>query len=182
MSEPANFTRAKFTPQSGSQQGQEIDVHFNPSSLQLAITNSMKEEGEGNAKKQFVSQSTAKLTMDLIFDTTSDGQDVRTYTEKVAKFMEPDEKKVPPVVKFEWGTYTFQGVVESYRETIDFFAPTGVPLRASINLTLSKQDKVFEPSTTSKVDTRGSLSDEVVDVPTVDGADTTSIGALRGDT
>jgi hypothetical protein len=48
------------------------------------------------------------------------------------------------VVLFEWGTFKFQGLVESYKETIDFFAPTGVPLRASINLTLASQDKVFE--------------------------------------
>jgi hypothetical protein len=48
------------------------------------------------------------------------------------------------VVLFEWGSFKFQGLVESYKETIDFFAPTGVPLRASINLTLASQDKVFE--------------------------------------
>lgn len=48
------------------------------------------------------------------------------------------------MVLFEWGSFKFQGLVESYKETIDFFAPTGVPLRASINLTLASQDKVFE--------------------------------------
>jgi hypothetical protein len=50
-------------------------------------------------------------------------------------------------VKFEWGAFSFQGLVESYKETIDFFAPTGVPLRASINLTLASQDQVFQSLT-----------------------------------
>jgi hypothetical protein len=57
---------------------------------------------------------------------------------------EGDNAAPPSVVLFEWGSFKFQGLVESYKETIDFFAPTGVPLRASINLTLASQDKVFE--------------------------------------
>jgi len=87
--------------------------------------------------------------MDLIYDSTHDGTDVRLQTGKIAKLMEPakregDNAAPPSVVLFEWGSFKFQGLVESYKETIDFFAPTGVPLRASINLTLASQDKVFE--------------------------------------
>lgn len=181
MSIPANFTRAKFNIKSGSQQGQSVDVHFNPVSLQYAITNTMKEQGQGKSNKQYVSQSTGKLTMDLIFDTTPTGEDVRIFTEKVARFMEPDENKVPPIVQFEWGTYTFQGMMESYRETIDFFAANGVPLRASINLTLSKQDKVFEPSQTSQsADTQQGLQPEPVAVPNGAGQNATSLGTQAG--
>jgi hypothetical protein len=84
--------------------------------------------------------------MDLIFDTTPTGEDVRISTEKVARFMEPDENKIPPIVQFEWGTYTFQGMMESYRETIDFFAANGVPLRASINLTLLSKTRYLNPA------------------------------------
>jgi hypothetical protein len=181
MSIPANFTRAKFNIKSGSQQEQSVDVHFNPVSLQYAITNTMKEQGQGKSNKQYVSQSTGKLTMDLIFDTTPTGEDVRISTEKVARFMEPDENKIPPIVQFEWGTYTFQGMMESYRETIDFFAANGVPLRASINLTLSKQDKVFEPSNTSQsADTQQGLQPEPVAVPTGAGQNATSLGTQAG--
>jgi hypothetical protein len=59
MSIPANFTRAKFNIKSGSQQEQSVDVHFNPVSLQYAITNTMKEQGQGKSNKQYVSQSRA---------------------------------------------------------------------------------------------------------------------------
>ncbi|HEU4386428.1 MAG TPA: hypothetical protein VFV34_01435, partial [Blastocatellia bacterium] len=150
MAKPANFEQAKFKPQSGPQKGTEIPVHFNPVSLEFTITNTLKEQGSGNKKKQYVSKSTGKLTMQLVFDTTHNGEDVRVTTEKIGKFMEPDAKKIPPIVLFEWGSYKFQGMVDSFKETIDFFAPNGVPLRATVSLSMSSQDEVFETTDGSR--------------------------------
>src|SRR5687768_15723760 len=141
--EPENFAKAYFEPETGGQSGR-VSIHFNPVSLQYAITNTLKDKGQGNKKKQYVSQSTGKLTMELVFDTTHTGEDVRVTTEKIGKFMEPDANKIPPVVTFHWGTYKFKGMVESFKETIDFFASNGVPLRSSVSLTMSQQDKVFD--------------------------------------
>ncbi len=142
-------TRASFTPLNGPEANQPFAVHFNPTTLQISIANTLEDKGQGKEKKQYVTKSSAKLSMDLIYDSTHDGTDVRLQTGKIAKLMEPakregDNAAPPSVVLFEWGTFKFQGLVESYKETIDFFAPTGVPLRASINLTLASQDKVFE--------------------------------------
>ncbi len=183
MAENTDFKHARFIPQSGPDKDQPVEVHFNPASLQYTVANTLEKQGSGTKSKQFVSQSTAKLTMDLIFDTTSDGQDVRLFTEKVARFMMPDEKKVPPVIVFEWGTYKFQGMMESYKETLDFFAPSGVPLRASVNLTLSKQDEVFAPSARGeKVNTAGSLGGaDPGAVQTPPGRDASSLSAGAGD-
>jgi hypothetical protein len=133
----------------GPEANQPFAVHFNPTSLQISISNTLEDKGQGKEKKQYVTKSSAKLSMDLIYDSTHDGTDVRLQTGKIAKLMEPakregDNAAPPSVVLFEWGSFKFQGLVESYKETIDFFAPTGVPLRASINLTLASQDKVFE--------------------------------------
>ena len=135
-----------------------IPVHFNPDSLQYTITNTLRNQGRGNNRKQYVSESTGKLTMDLVFDTTHNGEDVRLHTVKIARFMEPRRDKTPPIVVFRWGLYKFQGMVESYKETIDFFAHDGVPLRASINLTLSSQDKLFEGG---RAGTQTSTSDQL---------------------
>ncbi len=157
--------KAFFKVLSGRNQNQEIPVHFNPVSLQYTVSNTLEEKGSGNSKKQYVSQSSGKLTMDLVFDTTHDGSDVRQITDKIAQFMQPDSQNAPPVVEFEWGTYSFKGMVESFKETIDFFAPTGVPLRASVNLTLSQQDKVFEPNDYSQFDQNNALAPDSVDVP-----------------
>jgi hypothetical protein len=169
VSEP--LKRATFTPQIGKQP-QPIPVHFNPVSLQYTIANTMK-EGKGKQKKQYVSQTTAKLTMDLVFDTTQSGEDVRTHTAQIARFMEPQEStKVPPVVEFQWGTYRFKGMVESFKETIDFFAASGVPLRSAINLTMAQQDTVFAADAPKK-------TDEPLVVDLAQGDDATST-ASRG--
>ncbi|GAC1627020.1 MAG: hypothetical protein NVS9B10_15570 [Nevskia sp.] len=138
---------ASFRPKSGPNKGKPVTVHFNPASLQYTIANTLKDEGNGNQKKQYVSQTTGKLTMDLVFDSTDTGADVRGITDRMAQLMQPYQDgggKVPPVVEFGWGVYRFTGMVEQYKETIDFFAPGGVPLRSSINLTLSSQDVVFD--------------------------------------
>lgn len=157
--------KACFKVLSGRNQNQKVPVHFNPVSLQYTVSNTLEEQGSGNKKKQHVTQSSGKLTMDLIFDTTHDGRDVRRITDKIAQFMQPDSQNAPPVVEFEWGSYSFKGMVESFKETIDFFAPTGVPLRASVNLTLAQQDTVFEPNNYSKFDQKNSLTPDSVDVP-----------------
>jgi hypothetical protein len=172
--------RAIFKPVSGN--GAEMTVHFNPVSLQISIQNTLEEQGQD--KKQYVTKSVAKLKMDLIFDTTHNGEDVRIYTEKVARFMEPEErdnKKIPSVVLFEWGTYKFQGLIESYQETIDFFAPTGVPLRATVNLTLARQEKVFEPDEAhSSFDRRQALQPDEIELPPARDDNATGLGARGG--
>ena len=135
--------KATFTGKSGT----PIPVHFNPVSMQYTVSNTLAAQGKG--KKQYVSQSTAKLTMDLIFDSTDSGVDVRTFTSEIARLMEPGGPKgegrtVPEIVTFEWGSFSFPGMLDSFKETLDFFAPEGVPLRASVSIGLSRQDKVFE--------------------------------------
>ncbi|MQM31141.1 MAG: hypothetical protein CRU78_11715 [Candidatus Accumulibacter phosphatis] len=151
-----------------------VPVHFNPASLQHTVSNTLKEEGQGAKKKQYVSQTTAKLTMDVVFDSTDTGEDVRITTNKMAQLLQPipegQSKKVPPVVKFSWGAYAFTGMVEQYKETIDFFAAGGLPLRSSINLTLSSQDVTFEGGTSSdRASVDGELSPEPVVVPDDEG-------------
>jgi len=134
--------------------GPAFEVHFNPASLQYTVSNTLKEEGDGAAKKQYVDKTTAKLAMQLVFDTTDTGEDVRSYTGKMAGLLEPvaeDQKQVPPNVEFAWGTYSFTGLVEQYKEVLDFFAPTGVPLRATVDITLASQDVEFQQETGGQV-------------------------------
>jgi hypothetical protein len=65
-------------------------------------------------------------------------------------------------VLFEWGSFKFQGIVESYRETIDFFSSEGMPLRASVNLTMTAQTIVFSAD-------KAAARDTAVDVPSSAG-------------
>ncbi|MGG6297035.1 hypothetical protein ACQ4M4_21790 [Leptolyngbya sp. AN02str] len=139
------IAKAQFTPQTGPNAKTALVMQFNPVSLQLSISNTVENKKKNDDTKQYVTQTSAKLSMDLVFDSTGDGVDVRLTTAKVANFIRPDpDQNVLPVVLFEWGLFKFQGVVESYKETLDFFAASGVPLRAAISLTLASQEKVFE--------------------------------------
>ena len=150
MTDVARATFHALDPK-GNRTGFPIEVHFNPASLQLTLSNQLDQDKGGKEKKQYVKESTGKLSMDLVFDTTDTGMNVRFYTGEVAQLMEPvpesakpKAKNVPSVVLFEWGAFAFQGIIESYKETIEFFSAEGVPLRASVNLTLAEQKKVFD--------------------------------------
>lgn len=135
---PATFS---VVDSSGGEQLRQT-VHFNPASLQYSLSNTL-DQGQGGTSTQYVSKTTASLTMDLVFDTTHTGQDVRVATEKMQGLLKaegPPGRQVPPRVKFAWGTYSFTGMVEQYKETIEFFSAEGVPLRTGINLTLKSED------------------------------------------
>jgi hypothetical protein len=151
----------------------EVTVHFNPASLQYTVSNTLKDEGSGSKKKQYVSQTTAKLTMDLVFDTTDSGEDVRATTDKMAKLLKPhgpSGKQVPPLVEFGWGVYRFTGLVEQYKETLDFFGAGGIPLRSGVNLTMSQQeDVVFESNKNPSATVDDDLKLEPVTLPTSTG-------------
>lgn len=137
------------------QESRKVTVHFNPESLQLTLTNTVQ-KGQAGRPTQTVSESTAKLGMTLLFDTTLTGEDVRVTTSKIASMMDPVQvtqpgltgiaqrnRKVPAVVIFEWGTITFEGYIDSYKEDLDFFSSEGVPLRASLTLSITQQERNF---------------------------------------
>jgi hypothetical protein len=122
-----------------------VEVQFNPTSLSYSVQNTLEKKGKDAKAKQFVAQSTAKLEFDLIFDSTHDGKDVRKETNKIKQFLNPGDKntnkdQAPPVVGFKWGTFKFKGVLESFKETLDFFSSDGVPLRSTLKLALAAQD------------------------------------------
>jgi hypothetical protein len=146
--EQAALVLAYFKPKDSKNKQDTVEVQFNPESLQYTLQSNNKEQGKGGKKKQHVAQATAKLTMKLVFDSTHTGVDVRTDTNKIAALLKPKDASsvAPPEVEFGWGAYKFSGIIEQYKESIDYFAPQGVPLRASVDLTLSNQDAVFESS------------------------------------
>ena len=144
--------------------GKNVPVQFNPESLKLTYANQLVEpqggdKAAGSAGRQFVGAGTTKLALQLWFDvgaqeevtnTQTTGEtgivdDVRRLTQHIVFFMTPqpsdsDPKKLaPPGVRFEWGTFAFDGMVEGMEESIEFFSPEGKPLRATITLTLSAQ-------------------------------------------
>ncbi|MCB9648408.1 MAG: peptidoglycan-binding protein [Deltaproteobacteria bacterium] len=133
--------------------GKVIDVQFNPATLKVSYTN-QKAGGDqpGGGSIQFVGSGTTKLSVELVFDVTVaeppevDGarpDDVRRLTAKVAHFMIPqpvDDNFVQRGVRFHWGTFVFEGVMDSMNETLEFFSADGRPLRASVTVEMSQQE------------------------------------------
>lgn len=154
----AELTKAKlieldqdFKEKSG---GKSVTVQFNPDTLKVTFANQVVQpqggdQSSGDKGQQFVGAGTTKLALTLWFDVTAMTQnaldDVRRLTSEVIYFMTPqpakedDKKLVPPGVRFSWGSFLFDGIVEGLEESLEFFAPEGTPLRASVNLTLSQK-------------------------------------------
>ena len=142
------LAKARLVPQTGD----PITVQFNPVSLQYEVSNSLNQQNRDATRRQIVTQSNARLSVELQFDTTSNGTSVRELTLPIKRLLRPDEADtrdtadiVPPVVRFEWGTFLFSGLIESYRETLDFFSAEGVPLRAQVSLSMTHQIRASEP-------------------------------------
>lgn len=142
--------------------GAEFEVQFNPETLTIALSNQVAGGDQaGGSAIQFNSKGTTKLSFDLFFDVTDpkiaqrfkknnqpeSRNDVRRITKLVADFMQTersgsgdDARFIPSGVRFKWGTFRFDGVVDSINEKIDFFSEEGVPLRATLGVGITKQD------------------------------------------
>lgn len=145
-----------------------VTVQFNPQTLKLSFANqNAGGDQAGGSSTQFVGKGTTKLSLELWFDVTlplptgtGDPQgDVRNLTKDVAFFMTPqsvtkDGKTglLPPGLQFQWGTFLFKGTLSTMEETLELFSEDGKPLRAGVQLSLSKQDLTFEFGTAGTSD------------------------------
>lgn len=131
-----------------------VEVQFNPETLDITLSNNFK-ESSGDSPTQLVDEASAQLSLELQFDTTDTGVDVRQKTHQVARFLKPldttmavergDPLPPPMVVEFDWGAIVFQGYMDSYSETLEFFSHDGVPLRAKVSISLTQQERSFDP-------------------------------------
>ena len=133
----------------------KVPVQFNPETLKVSFANQIQTpEGSGDQRgspaQQFVGAGTTKLSLQLWFDVNApqEGEtllDVRKMTEKISYFITPkpdpkDAKKfIPPGIRFIWGSFQFDGLMESLEESLEFFSSEGIPLRASMTLNLTQQ-------------------------------------------
>jgi contractile injection system tube protein len=136
-------------------------VMFNPSDLQMTKSLQLAEmnvPGLDAPLQQFVRGQAERLTVRLFFDTTDRGggpfaTPVTEQTDKFYSFVKIDsETHVPPVCIFAWGSRGFPGsklptnenqrrdwftgVVESVQQEFTLFSTKGVPLRATLTVTM----------------------------------------------
>src|SRR5207248_1004687 len=117
---------------------------FNPPEYQLQKSNQYAEigiPGLGSSLLQFVKGSAQTLTMELFFDTTDLGLDVRAFTSLVLALTDVNsDTHAPPALLFIWGTLIFPCVLESVTQRFEYFNAFGLPLRARLQVTLKGHD------------------------------------------
>jgi nucleoid-associated protein YgaU len=146
-----------------------IDVQFNPTEFTLDKGAQIAEipiPGLDSPLLQFVRGQNEKLTVDLFFDTTEDGTggsatSVTTKTDAIYSLakVEPGGH-APPICTFLWNSSfpgadlspyagnqrrnEFQCVVESVKQKFTLFSSEGVPLRATLTLSLREYKTLDE--------------------------------------
>jgi len=131
-----------------------FEVQFNPQSLKTNYSSRVEGGNQsGGSGTQFTGTIESKMSVELWFDITAplrqnEGvKDVVELLKKVRRFVEPrtDEERaagqsvITPGVRFQWGNFIYDGVVEAVDETIEFFSEDGVPLRASVSFSIKEK-------------------------------------------
>lgn len=136
-----------------------VKVQFNPQTLKTTYSNQNANTDKGNSPVQFVGKGTTKLTMELWFDAARTDHpgaadangDVRNLTDRIKYFITPQQYDpgkadlAPPGVQLRWGSLLFTGVMDSMDETIELFSEDGVPLRASVSVSIAQQEISIRP-------------------------------------
>ncbi|NVD97968.1 peptidoglycan-binding protein [Massilia sp. BJB1822] len=158
MAEPA---RATLVIHWTGRSDEAIALAYNPAELSFDKGVQLAEitiPGLDSPLQQFVRGQAEKLSLELFFDSTDDGMasGARSVTEDTDKIyaltrIEPSSH-APPQVSFIWGKAvpgrylpaasgnhrreSFRGVVESVKQRFTLFSPEGVPLRATVTLSI----------------------------------------------
>jgi Contractile injection system tube protein/LysM domain len=153
--------KAQLLVQWGPGDERPIEVAYNPTELSFSKGAQIAEidiPGLDAPLFQYVRGQAETLTLDLFFDSTEHGMgaSVTSVTETTDKFYQlvkllPD-RHAPPVCTFVWGTsfpganlykayggarrMGFQCIVDSVKHKYTLFSPNGIPLRATLTLSL----------------------------------------------
>lgn len=118
---------------------ERIEVMFNPNQYSLVSSNKYSWHtvpGLSMPIGQFVSGNTSTLSMEIFFDTYEKGTDVREHTRKISGLLDVDKDlHAPPICRFVWGSIDFKGVIEKVSQKFTMFLDSGIPVRATMNLT-----------------------------------------------
>lgn len=118
-----------------------VRAQVNPESIDLAFANTDPQAGGSGS---------ASLALDLWLDVTAgagrsirQSPDVQRLTQAFAYFITPrpirgSQQLRPPAVRLAWGSFTFDGHMDSLRQSLELFAPDGRPGRARLSISLSR--------------------------------------------
>ncbi len=166
--------------------GDEFEVLFNPTEISIeksAKWDRISQPERDTQDVQFLHGEPAKLSMDLFFDTSEKGTDVREHTRKIFNLATINgELHRPPICRLLWGGYDFDGfkwLIESVNQRFTLFRSSGVPVRATLTCSFGqwrsseaekKEIKLSSPDvakrrTVRRGETLHSIAAEVYDDP-----------------
>lgn len=147
--------------------GKRLKVQFNPEQLKVSFSTQTStpsrtasesggaprtgDQAAGTAGRQYLGSGSTKLSLSLWFDVSAATEapfqvdDVRRLTQEVVYFLVAQPAQAdpatyaPPGIRFQWGAFKFDGIIDSLEENLEFFSAEGRPLRAQISLGLSQQ-------------------------------------------
>jgi len=132
--------KAKFIVLDGQYKDKEISLQFNPGNYSVEQNNEFSEKklmGLKGVVHQFTGTKMSDLSLELMFDSTSTGKDVRELTEPLKKIVEIDNTlHVPPPCSFVWEKFIFEGIVSSFKKEFTYFYSNGQPARVKVFMTL----------------------------------------------
>ena len=122
------------------QTGHRIHVMYNPTTLKFSRNVSFKECG------QLIQADRVKngdLTISLFFDTFEAQTDVRAKTDEIVALTNfssgTDLRKMPPTVQLVWDRPLYIGIVTKVEQTFTMFLPSGIPVRATLDVTFTEE-------------------------------------------
>ena len=188
MSSGGNVEKAWFQ---SADTGAWFDCQYNPVNVKFNKPVTWKEHDDQGQEGslEFQKSSPATMEIELTFDTTHNGEDVRTaWVNKLLKLTNPEvappcgeagelEKKRPHKVWFTWRTFELLGVIEAVNATYTMFSSSGKALRANVTVKMKEWiTKDYDDGTGS-----GGFDSAVVTLAQISAGETITAVALAND-
>ena len=124
----------------GIHKDKEILLQFNPVDYAINKSNNFETKkliGMQDFITQFKGGEEKDLSLELLFDSTDTGEDVRDLIKPLAMITDIDpELHAPPPCQFVWAGSILKGVVTQLNKKFVFFYQNGTPARVKVTLTL----------------------------------------------
>lgn len=121
---------------------EKISVMFNPEEYTVNKDNNFTQQaipGLSAPILQFVHGNMQTLEMELFLDTYEAGRDVRELTKKITDLINIERTThAPPILVFTWGMWSFTCVLARASQRFIMFLPSGIPVRARLNVTFNE--------------------------------------------
>ena len=158
-------------------EGEDIEVMFNPKEYVMEKKTPWSEVnvfGMDSPPVQFSMGERKRLSMELFFDTSEEKTDVREYTSKVEQLMLVNaQEHRPPILRFIWGSLSFDCVMEDLVQRYTLFDNGGIPLRGILKVVF----KEYTTAATQLSNTRRESADHTKRMALREGETLSSISA-----